>query len=67
MITADADIKITRHPPKCKLCGRTLDTPFGELFMILFESADKVLEKHQGIRICADCYNKLKLEIGISQ
>jgi len=66
MITADADIKITRNPPKCKLCGRTLDTPFGELFMILFESSDVVLEKHQGIKICHSCYDKIKMEIGIA-
>lgn len=68
MITADADvdITITHTPPKCKLCARTLGQPFGEMFLALFDTPEVVVEKHQGVKICYECYDKLKMEIGIA-
>ena len=68
MITVDVDVDviITRNPPKCKLCARTLTSPFGEMFLALFDTPEVVVEKHQGVKICYECYDKLKMEIGIS-
>jgi hypothetical protein len=67
------DITITRIPPlkeppkdRCKLCARTLGRPFAEMFLALFDNPENVLEKYEGLRICRDCFDKLKTEIGIS-
>jgi hypothetical protein len=69
------DITVTRDPPKerCRLCGLTLNPSkqyakisqrYAEMFLILYDTPEKVLSKHEGIKICEECHTKLLLEAG---
>jgi hypothetical protein len=56
-----------KEPPKerCKLCGLTLDKRFfAEMFLIMYDTPEKIVSKHEGIRICHNCHEKLLLEAG---
>jgi hypothetical protein len=69
------DITITHDPPKerCRLCGLTLNPSkqyakisqrYAEMFLVLYDTPEKVLSKHEGIKICEECHRKLLLEAG---
>jgi hypothetical protein len=62
------DITVTRDPPKerCRLCGLTLYGRFGEMFLVLYDTPEQVVTKHQGIKICQYCHEKLLIESGMT-